>query len=145
MCSWDVCLTHKIVPLSSNNNYWADQIEELSKITSFDVLKHHIHSNVLPLFTYEKDIAMSENDRNNLDFVALHYLPSDAPDSFAPISIIGDGNCFFRAVSYALFRTQNHYHEIRTRIVYESVKNMDKYLDTQYAQQGANHLYRRVV
>ena len=77
---------------------------------------------------------MSENDRNNLDFVALHYLPSDAPGSFAPISIISDSNCFCRAVSYALFRTQNHYHEIRTRIVYESIKNMDKYLDTNYAQ-----------
>ena len=143
MHSWEVCLTCKIQPLSSNNNYWADQIEELSKITSFDVLKHHINANVLPPFTYEKDINMYENDRNHLDFVALHYLPSDAPDSFAPISIIGDGNCFCRAVSYALFRTQNKYHEIRTRIVYESVKNMDKYLDTQYAQQGANHLYTR--
>ena len=50
---------------------------------------------------------------------------------------------FCRAVSYALFRTQNKYHEIRTRIVYESVKNTNKYLDTQYAQQGANHLYTR--
>ena len=143
MWLWDVCLTRKIIPLQSNNNYWADQIEELSKITSFDVLKHHIHSNVLPPFTYEKDITMSENDRNHLDFVALHYLPSDAPDSFAPISIIGDGNCFCRAVSYALFRTQNRYHEIRTRIIYESVQNMDKYLDTHYAEHGANHFYRR--
>ena len=93
-----------------------------------------MHSNVLPSFMYEKDIIMSEDDRNNLDFVALHYLPSDAPDSFAPISVIGDGNCFYRVVSYALFRTQNCYHKIRTRIVYESVKTMYKYLDTNYAQ-----------
>ena len=52
MQSWDVCLTCKIWPLSSNNNYWADQIEELSKITSFDVLKHHINANALPPFMY---------------------------------------------------------------------------------------------
>ena len=108
MWLWDVCLTHKIIPLQSNNNYWADQIEELSKITSFDVLKHHIHSNVLPPFTYEKDITMSENDRNHLDFVVLHYLPSDAPDSFAPISIIGDGNCFCRAVGNLLVYAHLH-------------------------------------
>ena len=86
---------------------------------------------------------MSESDKSNLDFVALHHLPSDVPDSFAPVRVLGDGNCFCRAVSYLLFRNESRHAEIRTRIAYEAVNNMAHYLDNSYVQQGANHLYRQ--
>ena len=38
---------------------------------------------------------------------------------------------------------QSHYHEIRTRIIYKSVQNMDMYLDNAYLEMGANHVYQR--
>ena len=39
---------------------------------------------------------MLENEKDMLDYVALHHLPADAPDRFAAIKIYGDGNCFPR-------------------------------------------------
>ena len=75
--------------------------------------------------------------------MALHYLPDDAPDSFAPITIEGDGNCFPRAISYLLFRTQDRHPDIRTRIVYEAVLNIERYLDNTYVATGAQHIYSR--
>ena len=63
------------------------------------------------------------------DFVALHYLPTDAPDSYAPIKIVGDGNCFSRAVSFILYHSQNRHSEIHTHIVYKGVHNMELYLN----------------
>ena len=112
LSSWNVCLTHQIPSHENNANYWSEQIEEISKITSYRTLKHHIETNPLPPLMYERDIIMSESDKSMLDYVALHHLPSDAPDGFAPVSVLGDGNCFCRAVSYFLFRTEARHHEI---------------------------------
>ena len=88
---------------------------------------------------------MTENDKSKLDFVALHHLPQDAPDSFAPISVDGDGNCLPRSVSYILEKHEDRHKEIRVRIVYEAIQNMDKYLDKQYVSIGAQNLYGRAT
>ena len=140
--TWNVQLTCKIPLFEQNANYWLEQIQELSKIVSYRTLQDHIETNPLPHLIFKRDIIMSESDKSNLDFVALHHFPSDVPDSFAPVSVLGDGNCFCRAVSYLLFRNESRHAEIRTRIVYEAVNNMAHYLDKSYVQQGANHLYR---
>ena len=66
-----------------------EQIEEISKITSYTTLKHHIETNPLPHLMYERDIIMSKSDKSMLDYVSLHHLSSDAPDSFAPVSVLG--------------------------------------------------------
>ena len=73
--------------------------------------------------------------------MALHYLPSNAPVSFASVSIVGDGNCFPRSISYVLLCTQLCHNEMRTRIIYESVNNMALYLDNDYLQMGTQNLY----
>ena len=39
---------------------------------------------------------MLENEKDMLNYVALNYLPANAPDSFAPIKIYGDENSFPR-------------------------------------------------
>ena len=86
---------------------------------------------------------MTEALKSKLDFVALHYLPLDAPDLYAPLQIVGDGNCFPRIVSFMLFGTENRHTEIRVRIVYKAVLNKERYLDNSYLCIGANHEYRR--
>ena len=40
------------------------------------------------------------------------------------IPIVGDGNCFFRAVSRFLFRTQSHYRNIREIILRKTLRNL---------------------
>ena len=87
--------------------------------------------------------VMLPAESNLIDYVALHYLPCDASQSFAPIKIIGDGNCFPRTLSYLLFKYQDHYYEMCTRIVYEAHVNKNRYLDNNYIKIGANHQYRR--
>ena len=84
---------------------------------------------------------MYESVKNFLDFMALYYPPSDAPDSYVPVKFIRDGNCFPRSVSFVVFHMQNKHAEIRTRIVYESVVNIDLYLNNTYLGRGATNFY----
>ena len=43
------------------------------------------------------------------------------------VKMIGDGNCFFRAVSYGLYENQNHHAEIRREVVKEIKCNTQFY------------------
>ena len=83
-------------------------------------IRKYIAANPLPQIVCTIDTNMSEKDKELLNYVVLHYLPRDAPNGFVPVAVIEDCNCFCRAINL-LFRTQK-YHEVRTRIVYESVK-----------------------
>lgn len=42
--------------------------------------------------------------------------------------IIGDGNCFFRAVSYSLTSTENHYHKVRSAVCKHLLENKDDFV-----------------
>ena len=108
-------------------------------------MQAYVNSNPFPEFEGVTNVNMLESDKANLDFVALHHLPNDAPDGFAPISMEGDGNCFPRTVSYILQKNQARHKEIHTRILYEAIHNMDKYLDNDYVSIGAHHFYRRAT
>ena len=130
------------MPVSRQVN-WEECICKLSNFTNFTALKNYVVHNSIPPLVCDINLNMSEQDKQLLNYVALHYLPDDAPDSFAPVSILGDGNCFPRAISYLLFRTQERHVEIRTRIVYEAVTNIESYLDHTYVATGAQNLYSR--
>ena len=41
----------------------------------------------IPALNVNIDMQMYESDKNSIDFVALHYLPKDAPDSYVPIKL----------------------------------------------------------
>lgn len=73
-----------------------------------------------------------------VDEVALQSIPKDGPAGLHPVSILGDGNCFSRSVSTALYGTENFHQEIRTKIVVESIKNKNHYLDESYLQCGTD-------
>ena len=101
---------------------WEQRLAQMSNISHFDNLQEYINPNPLPVLEGSVQQDMTENDKSKLDFVALHHLPQDAPDSFAPISVDGDGNCFPRSVSYILEKHEDRHKEIRVRIVYEVIK-----------------------
>ena len=124
---------------------WEQRLVQISSISNFDDLQEYINSNPLPAFEGSVQQDMTENDKSKLDFVALHHLPQDAPDSFAPISVDGDGNCFPRSVSYILEKHEDRHKEIRVGIVYEAIQNMVKYLDNQYVSIGAQNVYGRAT
>ena len=68
--------------------------------------------------------------------VAMVFYPSDHPPNFVLIQTYGDGNCFFRAVSHALFGTEERHVEIRVRIVFEAVLNEPLHLSSDYLSLG---------
>ena len=122
---------------------WEEILDVMSCMLSFEQLEAYVKSSELPPLQYTLQTTMTEALKSKLDFVALHYLPPDAPDSYAPLEIVGDGNCFPRTVSFMLFGTEGRHIEIRVCIVYEAVLNKAKYLDNSYLHIGANHEYRR--
>ena len=129
--------------LRVENVDWATRINEMSSIRTFTDLQVYVNNNLLPEFVCEPKYTMSAAEMENLDLVALHHVPNDAPRNVSPIQIEGDGNCFPRSISYILYKSQNHYMEVRTRIIYETVKNCDKYLDDFYVSRGAVNFYDR--
>ena len=115
----------------------------MSSIRTFQELQVYVNNNPLPEFVCEPNYTMSPAEMEQLDLVALHHLPNDAPGNVGPIEIEGDGNCFPRTISYILFKMQDHYMEIQTRIIYEAVQNYNKYLDDFYVIRGAVNFYDR--
>lgn len=72
-------------------------------------------------------------------------------ENYETLTILGDGNCLFRALSYGLYDTQQYHANVRSSIVSEVVQNWDTYKhfiigDTAY---GANiyseHDYKRCM
>ena len=126
-------------------NDWATCINEMSSIQTFTDLQVYVNNNPFLEFVCEPKYTMSATEMENLDLVALHDVPNDAPRNVSPIQIEGDGNCFLRSISYILYKSQNHYMEVRTRIIYEAVKNYNKYLDDFYVSRGAVNFYDRGI
>ena len=118
---------HKISRGIDGQYNWEEILNAMSCMFSFQQLEAYVKSTELPPLQYTLQSTMTEALKSKLDFVALHYLPLDAPDSYAPLQIVGDGNCFPRTVSFMLFGTENRHTEIRVRIVYEAVLNKERF------------------
>lgn len=58
-----------------------------------------------------------------------------------PIETTGDGNCWYRATSSALFAFEEMHIALRLLLVVEAVKNMDKYLSDDFMKKGAKITY----
>ena len=66
----------------------------MSALRSYHELVQYINNNPLPAFNNELNDAIAQQEINNLDMVALHHIPPDAPERIAPVSVDGDKNCF---------------------------------------------------
>ena len=133
----------KITEVDSEHFEWVSVLNILSSKQTFTDLQNYVQSNPLPSFVCELHTQMTEAAKPNLDYVALHYLPHDVPDSYAPYKIVGNGNFYPRSVSYFVFGTQERHAEIHVRLIYEAIKNKNIYLDNNYLCMGANHEYCR--
>ena len=103
----------------------------------------YVKKNPLPFFDCHIDLKLSECDRENIDPVALHYVPADAPQGLTPCKIVGDGNCFPRTLSYICFRNEGMDDEFCVRLEYEALLNGNHYLSNHYLSKGSNIVYRR--
>ena len=129
--------------VGNRNTYnWQHAQNKLSSFTSYADLKDYVLKNPIPFFDCHINSILSEEDRENLDLVALHYCPPDAPEGFAPCKIGADGNCFPRTLSFISFRNEELYTEMRVRLVYEAVLNAKYYISNRYLSRGCNIVYR---
>ena len=84
----------------------------MSSLSSYNELQEYVNKNPLPNFNDEPNDTIAQEEINNLEMVALHHIPHDAPQRIAPVSVEGDGNCFPRTISYLLYKTERRYMEI---------------------------------
>ena len=120
---------------------WQNRIAVLSAINSFEELVTFVNNNPLPCFTDDINDTITQQEIHNLDMAALHHIPDNALQRIAPLSVKGDGNCLPITLSYLLCKSQSRYMEMRVRIVYEAVINLDSYLDNIYVSVGAHNFY----
>ena len=81
----------------------------------------------------------------NIDVVdrgAKLQIPKDGPTMLTPVQIYGDGNCLPRALGKAYYNDESTHPEIRARILFEGVTNMDHYLSDDCLERGAFHIHR---
>ena len=122
---------------------WEEVREILGSLDSFDDVLAYIQRNPLPFFDFHINEVLLEEDRDNIDLVALHYKPEDAPEGFVPCKIRSNGNCFPRSLSFICFKSQDMHFELRVRIIYEAVLNMNYYLSNWHLSRGCNIVYRQ--
>ena len=124
---------------------WVARLNAMNAINNFDDLATYVNQNPLPCFSDKPNDRVLQQELLNLDMVALHHIPNDAPQGVAPVSVEGDGNCFPRTVSYLLYKSEWKYMEIRVRLVYEAILNINSYVDDIYVSVGARHSYDRAT
>ena len=73
---------------------------------------------------------------DEVDRIALSFLPEDAPEGLVPIICGSDGNCFCRAISRLIYGNEDHYMEIRVRIVIEAVRKKQLHLNDRFLKLG---------
>ena len=113
---------------------WKKMLDKLHKARSYDKIVQLVHNNVLPPIELNKKYQQSSDDKT--DPIAMHFFPNDHPLNVVPTHALGDGNCFPRALSNALFRTQNRHVEIHVWLVFEAVLNEQFYLSNEYLSLG---------
>ena len=138
---WNSVKIHKTV--GSRDDYSLEDVQAiLSSYSNYEDLSEYLKKNPLPFFDVNIDLILHDHDRSHLDPVALHYIPHDAPQGFAPCKIRGDGNCFPRTLSFICFRNEYMHHEFRVCLLYESILNAKYYLSNWYLSRGSNVVYR---
>ena len=145
--NWNIWLTAGVISnLPDGRNAPLTGLQRLQQMEStgdYESLKEYIHRNPIDDLQVTCDQALSESERNRIDYIALHHLPNDCPDNYVPVQIHGDWNCFPRTCSYLACQNEDMYHEFQVWIIYELVLNYNKYIDNEYISRGASVMHRR--
>ena len=120
---------------------WDAPYETLNSFATFDQLEQFVENYEVRTFPCLVKPNLNARRPQRIDQVAKSSMPDDAAPGLVPISTIGDGNCFARSVSTALFGNQNHHKQIWICLVFEAVLNKDRYLSNDYLKNGATHIY----
>ena len=115
---------------------WNALMNKIAAVESYEAVSKIICENPIPNLKMNRKSCLSSADE--ICRVALHFLPKDGPKDFVPVKTIGDGSCFPRALSHAVFGTQARHREMRIRLIYEAVTNSNRYLNSTYLRLGTS-------
>ena len=99
---WKSVKIHKNVGCREDYN-WENVWDVLANMNTFEELAEYIKKNPLPFLDFHINDSLSENDRDDLDLVALHYKPNDAPQDLFPCKIYADGNMLTQNTEFHMF------------------------------------------
>ena len=129
-----ITIATKVATTADGPFNWKKMLDKLHKAHSYDKIVQLVHDNVLPPIELNKKYQQSSDDKT--DPIAMYFFPNDHPPNVVPTHTLGDGNCFPRALSNVLFKTQNRHVEIRVQLVFEAVLNEQFYLSNEYLSLG---------
>ena len=120
---------------------WSEILDNMDRCLSFNELHELVSKLKMLQLLCTLHTEMLENEKDILDYVALHHLPGDPPDSFAPLKIYGDINCCPRYLSYLVYSHENNHVKMRIRIEVEGVLNKGQHLQEPCIKKGAPNTY----
>lgn len=106
---FDFCLLLNFIKLAENKLGAAISVQLLLETYSINLPQ-------------KSDILQSEKVDETATGILKLFHPALLQEN-RPLSIIGDGNCLFRAISMGMFGSQKFYSELRLRTVLEMVLN----------------------
>ena len=102
-------------------------------------LEQYVRANPIPAMEVtDINDVMLDSEKSHIDFIALHHLPTDTLDGYAPLKIYDDGNCFPQVCSYLVSKHEDRYDEFWVRIIYKLVESKDMYLNNDYVSKGTS-------
>ena len=124
-------------PKQSDKTIGKKNMKQISDCTTFKELGDVVAGKTFePLPQYTTKTFCNTGmciDKNSMELV-----PKDIPQCLHPATVKTDGNCLPRSASVLAYGTEDHFKEMRERIVCEIVKNADLYLDDKYLKKGMN-------
>ena len=122
---------------------WQEKLDTLNSFNTYGELSEHVEHNPIPILQCRISDEMRPADDALVDAVSLYYRPTDCPSNYTPCTIVGDGNCFPRSLSFLCFRSEENHVEMRVRLIYEAIVNANIYLNNRHLSKGAQIVYRR--
>ena len=119
---------------------WNKLHEEMQKYKSFGALRKMLlqgKDDILFGFSVTHGIS-PVSQMGEIDYGANKELPPDAPEGLVPVAVSRDGNCFTRAISVAIYGTEDYHKILRTMILIEGVIHKHRYLNEDYLRMGTN-------
>ena len=118
----------------TEKDYWKTELKALATCRDYKSLSRKVQSGYTPITSNSTINCLLEDDE--VDSIALGFLPPDAPSGLVPIKCGADGNCLPRSVSRVVRGNEEHHLEFRSRIAIEAITNKQLYLNDTYLMLG---------
>ena len=80
--------------------------------------------------------STKQNLISKVHSATFDVLPDDLPDVVLPLDVYGDGNCFARCLSLAMFGCEDRHRELRVRMALEMARQEHFFMDPTYLNRG---------